>query len=937
MAAGAGSWNSTYVSTSSRRYIVGIDLGTTNTAVAWVDTQDDAEPEPRVRPFPVPQLVAEGELAARPTLPSFLYLAGEHDLPAAATRLPWDPESRVLVGELARTQGARVPGRMIASAKSWLCHAGVDRQAAILPWGAADGPRLSPVDTSARILGHVAAAWQHAMNVPLAEADIIVTVPASFDEVARELTVEAARRAGLETLTLVEEPQAVFYAWIDAHPPHARRRALAAGERVLVCDVGGGTTDFTMIDVGADGDSFDRSAVGDHLLLGGDNLDIALARRLETRLPAKLDAVQWHGLVHACRLAKEQLLSDAAIDRRPITVAARGARLVGGALRGEIAREEVDELVLDGFFPLVPRDARPARGRTGIHELGLPYAADAAITRHLAAFLGRHRVARVDALLFNGGAMKPPPVRARVLAQVAAWQEGGPAPRELANAAPDLAVAHGAAYYGLVRRGLGARIRGGAARAYYVGVEGGAAVCVLPRGAEEGTERELAHDLVAVINRPVSFRLCSSSSRGDQPGDVIPSLSDAPELLELPPLVTVLRAPGIKQARVRLRARLTELGTLEIWCQEQSAASPQNPQHPQNPQDRNPRNPPSPARWRLSFDLRSGGAASPDAGEASLGPEADAMKQTIAGSFAAGPGAVSNLARELERISNRRRDEWGTALCRSLWDATYLQEPARRRTAEVEARWLNLVGFLLRPGVGAPLDDWRIKEMWKVFNAGLHHDKDEACRLTFWIVWRRVAAGLKRTQQEQFFDRLSVQLLPGMRRAGKPPRRVSPQETAEMWRTLASMERLIPSAKSRLGEALLDRLEKGKDNDFAFWALGRLGARAPLYGPADVVVSPQIAGQWLERLLALEWTAPDKAMFPAAQIGRRTGDRARDIDEGLRSRLAMRLRTLPGGDRTARLVEEVIALEAREERVAFGDSLPAGFRRADLADPQDQE
>ncbi len=863
--------------------IIGIDLGTTNTAVA---TADPAAREPRVDAFAVPQLVAEGEVGARRTLPSFLYLAGEHDLPEAATRVPWRADPRIVVGELARAQGARVPGRMIASAKSWLCHPGVDRQAAILPWGAGDVPKLSPVDASARILAHLAAVR------PMAGDEVIVTVPASFDEVARELTVAAAERAGLPQITLLEEPQAVFYAWIDATPPAARKKLLAPGERVLVCDVGGGTTDFTLIDVAEDGDHFARTAVGDHLLLGGDNVDIALARRVEARLAGKLDAVQWHGLVHACRLAKEALLSPDAPAARPIAVQARGARLVGGTLRAEVTREEVMELCLDGFFPLVPRDARPARARAGLHELGLPYAADAAVTRHLAAFLDRHHATRVAAVLFNGGAMTPSAVRDRVLDQLAAWQ--GDRPRELAGVAPELAVAHGAAYYGLVRHGLGSRIRGGAARAYYVGVES-SAVCVLPRGAEEGTENELAQDFAALTNRPASFRLYSSSVRDDRPGDEV----SPDDLVELPPLVTVLRAPGLKQARVRVTARLTELGTLEVWCV--------SGDH----------------RWRLSFDLRSGGA--PPAGDA-LPPNVDELRGAVAAALAGGD--LDGLMKDLEARTERRRDEWGTALIRALWDTTFEAEGARHKTADAESRWLNLAGFFLRPGAGAPLDDWRVGQMWRTFNAGLVHDRDEGCRLAWWITWRRIAAGLKRTQQDQFYDRLSVILVPGAPKKGKPVRaKPSPQEAAEMWRTLASMERILPSSKVKLGEAILERIDKGKDTDFGFWAVGRLGARQPLYGPADAVIAPAVAEAWIDRLLALEWKTPEKVAFPAAQLGRRTGDRARDIDDDVRERLAARLRSLPGLERTARLVEEVVALEAREEKVAFGDSLPAGLRK----------
>jgi molecular chaperone DnaK (HSP70) len=886
------------------KLVVGIDLGTTNSAVAWAEAKEGA----KVHLLPLSQLVAEGELGARPTLPSLLYLAGEHDLPPAATRLPWDDRRRHVVGVLARAQGARVPQRMVASAKSWLCHAGVDRHADILPWGTSGDvslTRLSPVSAQALLLSHMAEAWQHDMGAALAAQDIVLTVPASFDEVARELTLEAATRAGLPHVTLLEEPQAVFYAWMDAHTPKERRALLTPGDQVLVCDVGGGTTDFTLIRaVEKDGiAAFERVAVGDHLLLGGDNIDIALAQQIEARL-GKLDTVQWHGLVHACRLAKEQLFEDPSLVSRTITVAARGSKLIGGTLKAELHRHEVEELVLGGFFPIVeagvdqgePPRAKP---RVALTEFGLPYATEPAITRHLADFLQRHQAPRIAAVVFNGGAMKPAPVRERVLAQLERWQ--GARPSELANVAPELAVAYGAATYGLARQGFGERILGGAARAYYVGVGHGAAVCVLPRGAEEGTEHELAQDFALLVNRPASFHLYSSTTRDDAPGALLGV--DEPALSELPPLRTVLRMPGAREAHVHIRALLTEVGTMELYGVPLLAEA-------------------SPSRFRLSFDLRARASVTDELSPAHPRlPEALALLRTA---FCAARPA--SLMADLETTLEERRDEWSTALIRALWDAVYAALSARAHNADVEARWLNLSGFLLRPGTGAPLDEWRAKEIWKLWNTGLCHDKDEACRLAWWILWRRISGGLKRGQQEQIYDRVAPLFLPGTQQKSKWFKaKPSAQEVAEMWRVVASLERLLPAAKTKLGEALLDRMERGCELEVGFWALGRLGARLPLYGPADTVVPPATAERWIERVLALPWDL--RVAFAAAQLGRKTGDRARDISDGVRTTLAARLHTLPGGERTARLVEEVVELEAPEEKVAFGDSLPSGLRR----------
>jgi molecular chaperone DnaK (HSP70) len=900
------------------RYLIGIDLGTTNSAVAYVDTR---AADPRVRVFEVAQLVAPGEVAARRQLPSFVYLAGELDLAPHETELPWRRgaagaiDARPVVGELARNQGARMASRMIASAKSWLCHPGVDRQAAILPWGDSDGPKLSPVAAQALILGHIRDAWDHAYpEAAFGDQEVLVTVPASFDEAARELTLQAAVKAGYPPVVLLEEPQAAFYAWIDARTAGGDHR-LAPGDRVLVFDIGGGTTDFTLIDVG-DRD-FTRTAVGDHLLLGGDNLDLTLGKLVEQRLVArtgkKLDALQWHGLVHACRLAKETLLGDDPPASAPIVVQSLGARLIGGTLRDDVTRAELEAVLFDGFFPLVASDAQLARGRGGLQEFGLPYASDPAVTRHLAVFLQRHGGAPISAVLFNGGAMTPHSLRARVLDQVAAWQDVRP--RELPAAMPELAVAQGAAYYGLVRRGLAIRIKGGTPRAFYIGVDTGAAarkaVCLAPPGLEDGARVQLARDFRLVTNRPVSFRLYSSSSRSDAPGALVPigdgtpdMVEDESDLLELPPIVTVLRARGRGEVTVRLEVHITELGALEISCVEVSEAG-------------------APAEsWKLAFDMRSGGGAPAIDAGAEAHPRSDEAKARIQRAFRAGDG-LATLARDLEVMLGARRDDW------SVFDALVDVAPERKKTADHEQRWLNLAGFLLRPGTGAPLDAWRTRVMWGVFNENLAHPRSEPGKLAWWIAWRRIAGGLAKGQQEQIYDRLAKLLLPNPLQAKKlTEARPSKQELAEIWRVVASLERLPVHNKLKLGDELMRRLEtrKGREDGVHLWALSRVGARVPLYGPLNAVIAPPKIQDWLALLLAWDWPEPDKVAFPLAQLGRRTGDRTRDLDDAARTQLAAAVRALPGGDRAAVLVEQVVDLEAREERVALGDTLPAGLK-----------
>ncbi len=556
------------------RYIVGIDLGTTNTAVAYLDTAEGEAA--RVTPFPILQTVAPGLVEARPTLPSFLYLAPEAE--RASLALPWDPSPASSVGEHARARGAEVPARLVASAKSWLCNPAVDRQGAILPFGAGDDvPKISPVDASARVLDHVAAAWMHAGLPPLAGEDVFVTVPASFDAVARELTVEAARRAGLARVTLLEEPQAAFYSYL-AHAGDAWRNQLSVGDVVLVCDIGGGTTDFTLIAVGEkEGDLvLERVAVGDHILLGGDNMDLALSHALAQKIGQKLDAWQQRSLTLAARAAKEQILAGTA-DRLPVAVLGRGSRLIGGTLKTDIGREDVERLLVDGFFPMAGAGDRPQRSRkTGILELGLPYASDPAVTRHLAEFVSRHG-RRPTAALYNGGVMKGTALRRRLGEAIAAWNG---AQLELSGTDFDLAVAHGAAYYGGVRRGRGVRIRGGVARSYYIGVETAMpavpgmppplkAVCVVPFGMEEGTEADLpAQELGLVVGEPAEFRFLGSSVRKtDRLGDVIDDLEDIDELAPVETTLPVAEdAAAGTVVPVRLHTHVTPVGTLELWC-----------------------------------------------------------------------------------------------------------------------------------------------------------------------------------------------------------------------------------------------------------------------------------------------------------------------------------------------------------------------------------
>ena len=614
----------------SSRYIIGIDLGTTNCVVAYVDTQTPDGEEPTIQLFPIPQLVSPGNVEECDLLPSFLYVPGKQELPEGSLVLPWAADTPFAVGTFARIQGAEVPGRLISSAKSWLCHVGHvedDRTAPILPWGADDKngelQKMSPLEVSAQYLLHLRQAWNASMaqdhpEYRLENQDILLTVPASFDAAARDLTVQAAERAGLTSVTLLEEPQAACYAWIEAAGDQWRKQ-VRVGDVILVCDVGGGTTDLSLIAVSEEAGELvlQRIAVGDHILLGGDNMDLALAYAVQQRLAATgttLDTWQLCGLGHSCRAAKEVLLQTEDAGSQPLTILGRGRSVIGGTIRTELSAKEVEATLVDGFFPHGTVADHPQKSRrVGFQEMGLPYASDPGITRHIAKFLSQHgpqdQQAQKDsphtfvhptALLFNGGVMKASLLRQRVVEVLGEWvqAEDGEAIRTLEETQLDHAVARGAAYYGLARRGQGVRIRGGTARSYYIGIESSMpavpgmppplkALCVVPFGLEEGTESDIPdQEFGLVVGEPAEFRfLGSSTRRDDQLGACIEDPGE--DIEELSPLETTLSWTGQEgvMVPVRLHSHVTEVGTLELW------AVSRDDTH----------------RWKLEFSVRAEG------------------------------------------------------------------------------------------------------------------------------------------------------------------------------------------------------------------------------------------------------------------------------------------------------------------------------------------
>ena len=904
-----------------RRYAVGIDLGTTHTVVACAPL--DGAPSP-VRVFAVPQLVAPREVAEQPLLPSVLYARLEGE-PAED---PFDDGPWVL-GELARKRAVEVPGRTVASAKSWLAHADVDRTAAILPWGGVEGaPRMSPVEAAARLLAHVRSAWDaRHPEAPLAEQEVVLTVPASFDEVARELTVQAASAAGLAP-KLLEEPQAAFYDWMAGTRGERLAQTLEAtgGEAlVLVVDVGGGTTDFSLMRVSG-ADRVDRLAVGPHLLLGGDNMDLALAHACEGRLSdgQPLDAARFAQLVASCRSAKEALLGGSGLAEAPVTVVGAGAQLVGATRTTRLSREEVERTVLDGFLPAVAADSKPQRARSGFVAVGLPYERDAAITRHLAAFLERHRSltgALPNAVLLNGGVFRSTRIADRVMETLAAWRDGDP-PRRLADTDPDVAVARGAVAYALARLGRGVRIGGGTGRGYFIGIsaqgEAPRAVCVVPRGAEEGSVHAARGRTFAIsVDRAVRFELFASDSVQAGAGDVVGL--DEDRYRRLPPLVSSMGAPSLRRSEsaevlVSIEGELTPVGTLDLACVEVGAAQPR--------------------RFRLAFQLREPSTApGPAVARQSARPPATAAPRLRAAvdqvDLAYGKARddatgreAKDLLRNLERELGER-PTWTTETNRALFDALVENGRTRRRSPEHERTFWLLAGWCVRPGFGDPGDARRVAALATLFDDRLAFPAEARGWQQFFIALRRAAGGMDektQTRVRAFVDPYLAPSDPSRKRPKKPA--LSLDDALEM---ASSLERVAAPRRIELGGWVIERT--WTDRDPRLWsALGRIGARVPAYASVHHVIAPHAAERWLDHMLREKWETVPAAAQAAMRLARRTGDRSRDVAEGVRREVERRLVAARVEESWIRAVREVVPVDEKERAAFFGDVLPLGLR-----------
>ncbi len=920
------------------QWLVGIDLGTSHTVVAAAPIKHAGDPQ--IQGFQIPQLVGLGEVASRPLLPSVQYQASFDEIRSSDCVLPWEkPTQRAnlpclpVIGELARQLGAKSPGRLVTSAKSWLSHPTADRTAPILPWGGLEGvEKISPVEASAGYLRHVRDAWndQHP-DARLEHQDLTITVPASFDEAARTLTCDAASAAGFKQFQLIEEPQAVFYDWL-----WRERRQIAAhldGIRlVLVVDLGGGTLDLTLIAVrqGEHGPDFTRIAVGQHLMLGGDNLDLALAHLAENKLASAgqvISPLEFSQLVEQCRQAKELLLSDTAPERVKVTVLGAGSRLIGGARSVDFECAEVQNLLVEGFFPYVELGDLPDRRRSGVVEYGLPFAKDPAITRHISAFLTEHRhvIAEAlghandrgilpDALLLNGGVFNSPLLKGRLIQQMERW--GAHQIRCLQNPHPEEAVAHGAVASAWARRGgTVKKITSGAARSLFLVLEGekegvSKLCCLLPRGTEEGKEIVLSDRRFKLkVGAAVQFHLVASQD------DFTPlpgALTDLDDLAfkALPPLSLVMDTRGRKEdaVEVQLVAALSPIGTLDLHC-----VGVEDPN----------------LSWKIEFELRSHSTTAVARMQHEEHPKLSEARELILGVFgprskSVDPKAVKRLRADLERILGPKED-WSLLLLRGLAETLVQGLTNRRRTPDHERVWLNLTGFCLRPGFGHPLDEDLVTRVFDVFPQALQFSQESQVWSEWWTLWRRIAGGLDGPRQSAIFESALSYLEPSRLRRANQMELAKKRGPEDLLRMVANLEHLSATDKVRIGGWLLTRIGKSGDQRVLWWSLGRLGARKPWHGSSHNVIPADEVRPWLERIIREEFKKNSDAALSAALMARYTGDRLLDFDPSTREALVNQLQEAKLPDSWVRLVSEIADLNDSDEQRVLGEALPPGL------------
>ena len=941
-------------------FSIGIDLGTTNSALAFTRVDDEYATS---EVFSIPQWASPTTLAEETTLPSFLYLpttaeAGHFGREESA-------EPNWVAGRFARSQASELPGRVAHSAKSWLCHHAVDRSTPFLPWASDEIPeqdKISPIRASALVLSALRSAWDQAFSDLGTQGrfdaqQVTITVPASFDAAAQRLTLEAAEEAGFPAnVQLIEEPQAAFYRWLERFPSRdeLQKRLPELGKRdhhVLIVDVGGGTSDFSLfrLQIGDQKEvpSIERVAVSDHILLGGDNVDLALAHMLASRIgdpdadaDEKLSSKQWHYLVARCRDLKETALQADGDpnDEFPVSVPGRGASLLAGTMTARLKRSELSALLLDGFFPKCPAAQKPARSESALKEWGLPFANDSAVTHYLADFLREQET--VDAVIFNGGALFPKPLRDRLVEVIGDWQ-GGSVPAILNNPEPDLAVARGAARYGWLTHRKEQRIEAGAARTLYLEVAGEkkgdppSLLCVLPRGTHPEEAVTVQRDgLKLRVNQPVRFRAFYSTKRSRDKAGALLQMEQG-KFHPLPSLQTIARVSKAQanalegQLPIVLTTKLNALGLLQVSCASASDAVEKE--------------------WPLEFNLRQGlvtaqgsgsgfvtseAVAEPDgSGPHSVVPDGDAgvsekhlktamdvICKVFENSKVDGKTRKLTLAwllKELQKaLGGIPKHEWNWVLIRSLWPVLEECQDGRKKSADHEETWLSFAGYILRPGYGADLDDLRMDELWRIRQSGLAFP-GKRVRLQDYILWRRVSGGLSRERQEAVLQ----EAMPVLRQQKKPP--------AELIRMVGALERIGQALKRELIEDLLGKaVELANQEAYAepyFVSLTLLLNRAPLYAGPESVVPPDLVAKAFAACEKVNWERVPELQMLFLRAARIVDNPHLDVDPAVRKKIVKKLDKAEVAPIRQIPLKEFVPIEKSDRISLFGESLPAGI------------